>query len=294
MAADARSGSSRQPAREAPVVRPQQGAQRGVLDRRRQRLVEDPEHLLRRDAVRDHARHEGAGAGADVDVELVDRAVDGEQVERTQRAHLVDAAGEPAAAEDERSLVAPAAALLLPLLPRGLPSGPSSWTTFPMRTRDYDKTGWSASRAPQPRRVAPVSPTTHGDRDAQRGACTLALLSAALVAVPARRAGGREAARTRRSGRRSPTARPPPDGLCLASKLSAGLSKLFRRVAARAAPSSVDASNHQVLFSRKARRAADPGVELEALHHRDGPRALRAARTGSRPPPGRPTTSATE
>ena len=47
---------------------------------------------------------EGAGAGADVDVELVDRAVDGEQVERAQGPDLVDAAREPAAAEDERGL----------------------------------------------------------------------------------------------------------------------------------------------------------------------------------------------
>ena len=49
---------------------------------------------------------EGAGAGADVDVEVVDRAVYREQVECAQRPDLVDAAGEAAAAEDERRLVA--------------------------------------------------------------------------------------------------------------------------------------------------------------------------------------------
>ena len=47
-----------------------------------------------------------AGRGADVDVEVVDRAVDRQQVERAQRADLVDAAGEAAAAEHERGLVA--------------------------------------------------------------------------------------------------------------------------------------------------------------------------------------------
>ena len=44
------------------------------------------------------------GARADVDVEVVDRAVDRQQVERAQRADLVDAAGEAAAAEHERGL----------------------------------------------------------------------------------------------------------------------------------------------------------------------------------------------
>ena len=41
----------------------------------------------------------------DVDVELVDRAVHRQQVERPQRADLVHAPGEPAAAEHERGLV---------------------------------------------------------------------------------------------------------------------------------------------------------------------------------------------
>ena len=52
------------------------------------------------------------GAGPDVDVELVDRAVDRQQVERPQRPDLVHAAGEAAAAEDQRGLRAPAPAAL--------------------------------------------------------------------------------------------------------------------------------------------------------------------------------------
>ena len=50
------------------------------------------------------AGDEGAGAGADVDVEVVDGAVDREQVEGAQGADLVDAAGEAAAAEDQGRL----------------------------------------------------------------------------------------------------------------------------------------------------------------------------------------------
>ena len=47
------------------------------------------------------AGHERAGARAHVDVELVDRAVHGQQVERAQGADLVDAAREAAAAEHQ-------------------------------------------------------------------------------------------------------------------------------------------------------------------------------------------------
>ena len=56
------------------------------------------------------AADERPGARADVDVELVDRAVHRQQVEGAQGADLVDAAGEAAAAEDERGLRAPRAA----------------------------------------------------------------------------------------------------------------------------------------------------------------------------------------
>src|SRR3712207_8858367 len=46
----------------------------------------DPHHLLGRHAVGGQGGHERTGARADVDVELVDRAVDREQVESTQGA----------------------------------------------------------------------------------------------------------------------------------------------------------------------------------------------------------------
>ena len=69
---------------------------------RRHLLVDDPHHLLGRHAVGGEARHERARARADVDVELVDGPVDREEVERAQRADLVDAAREAAAAQYER------------------------------------------------------------------------------------------------------------------------------------------------------------------------------------------------
>ena len=87
------------------VVDAQESPQLRIVDRRGQRLVQHPHHLLGRDAVGGHAGDEGAGAGPHVDVEVVHRGVDREQVEGPQRADLVDAAGEPAAAEDERRLV---------------------------------------------------------------------------------------------------------------------------------------------------------------------------------------------
>ena len=65
-----------------------------------------------RDPVGEQAGDERSGAGADVDVELVDRPVRGQEVERAQRADLIDAAGEPAAAEHERCLRRPLAARL--------------------------------------------------------------------------------------------------------------------------------------------------------------------------------------
>ena len=87
----------------------------------------------------------------------------------------------------------------------------------------------------------------------RRGAFTIALLSAALVAVPA-------SAQAGTGGPDKPFRTPIAHGAATArasvspSKLSAGLSKLFRRVG-RSGAFVVDASNNQVLFSRKARRA---------------------------------------
>ena len=89
---------------ELEVVRAQQRAEVDVAERRRHLLVDDPHHLLGRDAVRAQRGDERAGRGADVDVELVDRAVDAQQVQRAEGADLVDRAREAAAAQDEGGL----------------------------------------------------------------------------------------------------------------------------------------------------------------------------------------------
>ena len=85
-------------------VRAQEVAEVELRKRRRTLAVDDAHHLHRRHAVGDHRGHERSGARPDVHVEVVDGAVDGQQVERAQGADLVDAAGEPAAAEHERGL----------------------------------------------------------------------------------------------------------------------------------------------------------------------------------------------
>ena len=65
-------------------------------------VVDRAHHLLGSDAVGRQRRDQRPRAGPDVDVELVDRAVRGQQIERPQRPDLVDAAGEAAAAQHER------------------------------------------------------------------------------------------------------------------------------------------------------------------------------------------------
>ncbi len=112
-------GQRHRAAREAGDVRPQQAAELEVHERLGLLAVDDPHHLLGADPVRRHRGDERARAGADVDVEVVDGAVDGQQVQRAQRADLVDAAGEAAAAKHERrlgALFAPPALLAGPVL----------------------------------------------------------------------------------------------------------------------------------------------------------------------------------
>ena len=124
-------------ARELDEVGAQQRADVDVAEGRRHLPVDDAHHLLGGDAVGRHRGDEGAGAGADVDVELVDGAVDRQQVERPQRADLVDAAGEAAAAEHERRLGAASrgACPSRAAVRRCLPASRS--TTLPMRDGQY-------------------------------------------------------------------------------------------------------------------------------------------------------------
>ena len=106
---DQRADQQRQPpgqlqsfAHELGVVGLQQRVDAGVRKRRRDLLHDHPHHLLGRDAVRHRGGDQRAGTGPDVDVELVDRAIHREQIERPERADLVDAPGEAAASEHER------------------------------------------------------------------------------------------------------------------------------------------------------------------------------------------------
>jgi D-alanyl-D-alanine carboxypeptidase/D-alanyl-D-alanine-endopeptidase (penicillin-binding protein 4) len=87
----------------------------------------------------------------------------------------------------------------------------------------------------------------------RRGAFTLALLGAALVAVPASAqagTGGPDRSFRTPIAHGAATARASVS----APKLSTGLAKLFRRVG-RSGAFVIDASDNRVLFSRKARRA---------------------------------------
>ncbi len=101
-------------------VRPQQVGDVDVFEWRRASLAgDDAHHLLGRHAVGAKGGDEGTRRGADVDVEVVDGAVDRQQVQGAQGADLIDAPGEAAAAEHEGGLVAPAPA---PALDRGGPA----------------------------------------------------------------------------------------------------------------------------------------------------------------------------
>ena len=102
-AAAARSPSARKPE----VVGLEDLVEVEVLELGGDPLVEDLHHLVGGDPVGEHPGDEGAGAGADVDVEVVDGAVDGEQVESAQGADLVDAAGEAASAQYQGGLRRP-------------------------------------------------------------------------------------------------------------------------------------------------------------------------------------------
>ena len=248
---------------EAAVVGRQQGAEVDVADRRGQVAVEHPHHLLRRDAVGDQAGDEGAGAGADVDVELVHGRVRGQQVDRPQGADLVDAAGEPAAAEHQGGLrrpLAPApAASRLRLGPGGLEVDDlahASTGIIPMR--------YGVPPGTRPSLLADASSV--GTPELRR--CSRARGAAAGVAA-------------RRRLARAPVARPGHPG-----RLERALSRrqlrdeLADAMAAAGGSSGawvfdVDAERRRAAVRQRRRRAPDPGLEREAVHDRRVPRRAR-------------------
>ena len=199
---------------------------------------------------------ERAGAGADVDVELVDGAVDRQQVERAQGADLVDAAGEAAAAEHERGLRPPRPTPARAALRRGAAAAPlgSSLTTLPIR-------GVYGPRLPRPRgcfgpamRIRLLVLTAL--------ACLLALApGAAAASLPA---------------------------------LQAKLGREMRLAGTSRAPTSATSTPADALRPQ-ARRRARARVGREALHDVDRAAALRPRRHAARPsrsPPRRSTRAA--
>ena len=241
----------------AAVVGAQQRAQVHVVDRRGQPLVEHPHHLLGGDAVGEHAGDEGAGAGADVDVEVVDRPVDRQQVEGPQGADLIDPAGEAAAAEHQRGLrprrLRPETSC------RPWPEDASSLTTLPMAVANY------ARPASQPGRVPATSigrycwrrPGVIGsDETRLRVGAALTVRSATISALPAQgqAAAAPEPRSPRQHARRFVAA--PAAELGRATLPQAAAEAAAGRLAA-AGSSSLDAGSGQVALP--ARRPALAG-----------------------------------
>ena len=246
-------------AHEAAVVGLQQRAERDVAQRRRQLAVQHPHHLLGRDPVRHHAGHERARAGAHVDVELVDRAVDGQQVERAQGADLVHAAGEAPAAEHERGLRSPPATSSAPSRPRVRSGG-----------LELDDLAHGDHPLCRPaRQTAAASPGQGGVR-AQRLPCRRCGEGClAIVLVGARRA-------------RCWLAPGEAPGSISRSRLRDGLADQMQRAggASGAWVMDIDAPRNRTAVQLGVAHASHPGLEHEAVHDRRRARPLRRQRAG--------------
>ena len=239
-----------------------------VAERRRHLLVDDPHHLLGRDPVGGERRDERAGARADVDVELVDGAVDREQVERAQRADLVDAAREAAAAEDERGLAAARAATTRARR-RALGRGAS------LRLVEIDDLPHSAESTA---RCGRAGPSLSRRTDARLGADLretrpIARYRAAPCGLP-------DASRPPFSARSRCCSRSAPASPALdasAVRRVAGARRRSRRRDAHERARGRPHDRDDALRARR-RRPADPGIGPEALHDRDRAAPLRAGR----------------
>ena len=233
-----RSGSSAALWANSSDVGPHQRAAVHVPERGGHLLVDHPHHLLGGHAVGGQRGHERAGAGADVDVELVDRAVHGQQVERAQGADLVDAAREAAAAQHQRGARAPRPA------PRRLAGRPSG---LPGRLLELDYLAHPAPSIADDRRTAPA-PSLACSHPRCDALAAVTLLAALLLAGPGGRRG--QAARCWRSRLDAPDARSPGG--------------YVRRLCARRQRHGQAAC---FALARQHTRA-HPGLEHEALHHR--------------------------
>ena len=213
-------------------------------------LVDDPHHLLGRHAVGGQRGDERAGARADVDVELVDRPVDREQVEGAKGADLVDAAGHAAAAEHQGGPGPGRLPRRRGLRPVGCLPLPGFWslTTWPMSGAEY--------RSGKPPSAAATCPAVGCSLTEMRRACIRSRAARALMlALPPLRA--------RTGGRQSPAKGP-------ASAMMRGGAVLRRLRPER--------DRSRTLFKLEIGHGADPGLEHEDVH--DGGRARQLGARG--------------
>ena len=226
------------------VVGFEQGAEGDVPQGRGQLVIQDPHHLLGGDPIRDHAGHERARAGAHVDVELVDGAVYGQQVEGPQGTDLIDAARKAPAAEHQGSLRLPPATSSAPSRPR-IRSGGLELDDLAHEGTHYG--GPPQSAVPSGRSGYPADGAGKAVRD---------------------RAGGHWGARMAGARGRA---------LHLALRLRHGLSNQMQRAggASGAWVMDMDARRNRILFSWGVADTSRPGLEYEAIHDRCRARPLR-------------------
>ena len=216
---------------------------------------------------------------ADVDVELVDRPVDRQQVERAQRADLVDAAGEAAAAEHERRLGRPRApAARARRLPARPLLGLRELDDLAHRCRAYDRprSGRHAFPGAPASPCAPMPPVARPGRHRRR-----AVRLARPGAPPRRRSTGHPA----RGARRARSAR--------SGASSGGLRHRPRRRARDAlratSPTarSIPASNEKLFTTSTALLRFGPAATLDDDGAADRDAGRRRRRPARRPVPRR-------
>ncbi len=64
------------------------------------------QHHLRGEAIGEQRGDQCTGTGPDLDIKIVDRAIDEKVLDRAQRADFIDGTGQPAAGEDQRGFTA--------------------------------------------------------------------------------------------------------------------------------------------------------------------------------------------
>ena len=273
-------------ARELEQVEVEQVAEVDVFEGRLALTGDDFHHLLGRHAVGAQRGDEGPGGGAQVDVELVDRAVHRQQVERPQGTDLIHPPGEAAAAEHERGLAAPGTPAAIdrsgaPNAAGGEPAGPLLRRRLALGGRfQLDNLAHARNIL---RRVPPKRPPTP----------SILLASAARSGPRSRRrhaaaCPSRGAMRQLHPGRRG--ARRGPGGHGNLAGLQSDLGHQLALAGSSSGAYVYDLTAKAGAVLRASHRAASAGLGREALHRRhgacpDGPLgAHRHDRARPRPP----------